>query len=149
MGQPIAMETSKSYKILPELKIVLDVFSGVTRLREMIEKFTAITSDPSYDPTFHYIGDLRETYVDISPAELKSYVEFLSNTVIAFGEQRAAILVSNPRDTALSYLLMNHTERLPFNISVYSGIKDAMFFVQIDSVHQELIEATLQELKAL
>jgi len=138
---------SAQYKILPELKIIIEYFSVVTTLYDMIEHRKILIEEINYNPNYNFITDFRDTYLDISDEEVLSYIEFVKKTPKMISKRKAAILTDTPEETAISSLYVLNLHDLPLIVNIFSIMDAAIKWVGLSLDDIVIVEKTINDLK--
>jgi hypothetical protein len=142
------MKKSAQYKILPELKIMIEYFSVETTLNDMIEHRKILIKDKDYNPGFNFITDFRDTILACSYDDILSYIEFAKKEPNMLGKRRAAILTETPNQTAISVLYVLNLHDLPFIVEIFSTMDAAIKWVGLSQNDKSIVEEIIKNMKA-
>ena len=135
------------YKIISELKIIVEYYSGVIRLVDIIEQRNILIEDPGFNPQFNMIFDFRDAHFDIMPQEIHDYVDYLKSKPKFLNRRFAAALAIKPNETAIFLIFISRTVTLPQHAQVFSTIDAAFNFVSVSHDDEKVVEEAFEELK--
>lgn len=141
------MRKSEQYRIIPELKIILEYFCGKTGLIDLVEHRKILIQDNDYDSNFNSITDFRDTDFVASRKDVAAYVEFTKSTPKMIGKRRAAILADTPQQTVIPAIYILKTQDLPFQIEIFSTLAAAINWVNLSDDDLETLEDILKEMR--
>ncbi len=141
------MIMTTQYKVLPELKIIIEYFSGATVLVDMIEHRKKLIEDNEYNSNFNFITDFRDAILIFSEEDVISYIDFARNTVNILGKRRAAILADTPNQSLVSNLYVLNIKDLPFLVEIFSTLDAALKWVRVSKDDKKIIEDTIKKMK--
>ncbi len=100
------MEKAFQYKILREHKLICQIYHGKIELNDVKAQMQKITSDPDFSPDLHLLTDLRDCELNLTPAEVTEYVNFLKLKLIHFkpSPHNEAFITSDSYTESLSIL---------------------------------------------
>ena len=117
------------YRIDPELRLVIAVFTGEVRYPELRAWHLELAERPDYDPTFKGIGDMRRASMAVSREELEALDQLNAERRLVTGMW--ALLVDSPNETALAMVYANvKKERHPMHY--FSTVEAASNYLGID-----------------
>lgn len=141
------MDKKTSYKILPELRLFLEYYSGPITLKELIGIKKKEITDKDYDPTFNAIGDLRDADFQVSVPDIVEYHDFVKNTPNVSGKRKTAMLTKTPSQVARSLLYQMESRDMPMSFRIVSVMASALEWVGLLPDYCEFIEETLRQMK--
>ena len=89
------MEKSVSYRIVPELKVILCHFQGAITLDDVVKINLQFINDKAFDLSFDVILDFRDSIALGYRMEVFEYVEFLKRTIKLKRRVKVAILTNS------------------------------------------------------
>ena len=117
------------YRIDPELRLVIAVFSGEIRYPELRAWHLEIAEHPDYHPSFSGIGDMRRATMEVTREELEALDQLNAERGLVTGMW--ALLVDSPNETALAMVYANvKKERHPMHY--FSTVEAASEYLGID-----------------
>jgi hypothetical protein len=140
------MRRLTNYKILPELKLILECCKGKAQVIDAIDLKKEELLDRDFDPNYNVIVDFREFEIQFkSDVENKiiDFVEFLKGTKT---QCRVSLLTDKPNQAVLSQLLKEFGSALPINFEIFSTLDGAVLFVKQTMNQFDLINTALEEL---
>ena len=96
------MRNSAQYIIHPELKVIVEYFSGLVNLYSMIDHQTALIKETLYDPGFNSVTDFRDANFEAKRDDVINYAKFTKSTPRMLGKRKAAILASTPQQNLIT-----------------------------------------------
>jgi len=141
------MIKSTQYKILPELKIMVEYFSLETSLKDKIEHRKIVIQDKYFNPNYNFITDFRDTHIDFSLDDVSAYIEFAKNATKMHGDRRSAILTNTPNQTVFSSLYILELKNEPTHVEIFLTMDSAIKWVGLSSIDIRKIESVINEMK--
>ncbi|SNR78538.1 hypothetical protein SAMN06265371_11346 [Lutibacter agarilyticus] len=141
------MIKTAQYKILPEMKIIIEYFSVETVLDDMISHRKVLIQDNNYNPNYNFVTDFRDTNLNFSESDLLSYIDFAKTYPNMAAKRRGAILTENPKQTVISHLFILNLDDLPFIVDIFSTMDAALRWVGLSSTYKEIIENEISRMK--
>jgi len=141
------MKSCAYYKIIPELKLVIEFFGGNITIEDVLNTKRQEIKD-NYDPNFNFIVDFREARNMLSEKELKEYINYVTQHQELTGNRKSAIISNTPIGlVTTSIYAMFGRSILPMDIRIAQNLTEAMEWTDIDWSHYELISKYLLEYK--
>jgi hypothetical protein len=137
-----------AYKVLPELKIIVEYFEGQIYLKDLIEFQLNQLNDKTCKIEYSDITDLRNAEFIVKKDDLKHYVDFIKENEEKQGNRRIAIIADTPFQTALTMLYSSYTESLMLNNKVFSTEEAAFKWLEIPENKFKLIRTAFEQLSA-
>jgi len=141
------MKNSAQYIIHPELKVMVEYFSGLVDLNIMIEHRKALIKENLYDPSFNSITDFRDANFNAKRDDVINYAKFTKATPGMIGKRKAAILANTPQQNVITKLYTLNTQELPFIIEIFYTMEAALNWIDLKSKDMDVIENTLLQMK--
>jgi hypothetical protein len=141
------MSNFSRYKVLSNMRLILESYSGDTTVEDLIRQKTAISKEPDYDPTYNIIHDFRESNMLIEIENGKQFLEFLKNSKSIYHKRKVAHLTKTPDQVAKTTLFTLLQDRNSVEFEVFSTELSAFKWIGIDLNNFELIDSYLQEMK--
>jgi P2-related tail formation protein len=141
------MKACSYYKIIPELRLVIEYFGGYLSIEDVLETKRQQIKD-NYDPTYNFIVDYREARNILDKNELKEYVNFVKQNKEFIGKRKSAIISNSTVSmvTTSIYAMYGRTA-LPMDIAIVQNLYEAMEWTEIDKSHYKLVYQLLTEYK--
>ena len=117
-----------SYKILPELKLIIQYLSGPVEGEDAIALVKKIRKDTGYDPVFNVLIDFRDitiTWNTNSSNSLTHFVSFMKESPDYMSGKKIVLLFSKPAQAVLSILLQKNYEAFPVTTDLYTTLEAA------------------------
>ena len=98
---PVAMK--HEYRIEPERRRMESRYRGDFDLKSFLRGLEKISRDPAFDPDYDTLVDLKECNLQIDVSDVETIAEIFDG-IYASGKGRTAVLLDDPRSTALAML---------------------------------------------
>lgn len=141
------MANYMSYKVLPDLKIIVEYFEGQINLQDLINFQLNQLKDESCRLDYNDITDVRNAQFVVLKDDLKKYVEFVRNSDAKQHNRKVAIIADNPGQTAITMLYSAYTENLALNNKVFSTIEAAIKWMGMPVDRLSSISDTIELIK--
>ena len=141
------MENCKLYRIVPELKIIIEYLSGDIKVTDFINHRIILIEDKDYNPNFNSIIDFGNTNFIGIREDIDAYVNFTRSTPKMIGKRRTAILANTPHQTVIPIVYHLEIQDLPLEIEVFSTLASAIKWVNLNANDLALIEFSLNEMQ--
>jgi hypothetical protein len=143
----LKMKKHVNYKILPELRLILECCKGEASVGETINMKKNELSDILYNPDYNILVDFQEfeTRIDAEINEsISSFFDFLRSIN---QKCRVAFLTSEPHQVVISMILKRLSSEMPvFRIDVFSTVEAAVRYLGIPAKNLALIKNKIIEL---
>ncbi len=136
-----------TYRILPELKINLEYYSGPTYLKDLIEIRRELIEEKALNPNFNFIVDLRDATFDLNSNVVDEFVNYVKSKTDLLWNRRTALLSLTPNQTAFSLLYISDLGNVPMKINSFYTMESAIQWVGLSSEDQPVIEKAIMEIK--
>jgi len=135
------------YLILPELKLIVEHWTGEYSFDEILELKNQEASDSDWSDSFNVLADDRETNFRIE-ALLNENAKYFSLSQKFIKKRKTALLTSLPKQVATSVLMQmyQHPEAL-VTVEIFSTVKAALRWLDVDITEWERINELLNQLK--
>lgn len=143
------MEKVGAYKIIYDRPLIVEYYSGVITVEDLIHFKNIIKEEPNYDLYFNTILDFRDCDLQIDKKGLAAIVDFLDSSFEKSGNRKVAYLTSKPNEvvSATLYSILVEKSKLSFITNIFSTLDAVIgFFGEKIITKKELIE-TFDELK--
>jgi hypothetical protein len=126
------MKKIVSYKIIPELRIIIEVFSGRISILDAIELKKREIEDKDYNFEYNFIVVVNEIETaDKSDFDFSKYFDTIKENNRIIGIRKSAILTSTPEQVVGGTLYELAARELPMNFKIVSTIKAAMNWINL------------------
>ena len=89
------------YVILPEVRCIVQRFTGMVTLGDVMEASARMWEDPMYDRHYDVLSDLRGAETSAVPRDVYDLLAFLRRPEVSVG--RCAAIFADRKGTALAY----------------------------------------------
>ncbi|MCU4176239.1 hypothetical protein [Carboxylicivirga sp. N1Y90] len=142
------MKKNITYKILPQINIVVEYFSGPIHISDMIAHKKDIIKNIEFYPNINFIADLRDSQLLYTKQELSEYVGFIKEEKKLNTHRKTAILTSTPQQVAQSTIYESLTKDLPIRFKIFSTLQATLEWVSVKKgLEFSMIEGTILKLK--
>ena len=143
------MRAIHNYKILEDLKLIIQHSKGNIKVDDYIKLKNQIVKDKSFDPNFDKIIDLREANLDsLSNNDLNKIAKWVNSNIVQQGSMMRAIITNNPNQVVKSMLFHMHEQIPEDTYKTFSSIQGAIEWLSLDGTSNELIYSTLSEFES-
>jgi len=108
------------YFILPEYRIIIESLHGPVDLRTLCALRRIEMRDPVFEAGFDIISDVRGANLNLSASDILQFAAHQKAIQWGNTPNKIAILAETPRQIALSYILLQKTNRSELNGGVFS-----------------------------
>ncbi|MBN2167116.1 MAG: STAS/SEC14 domain-containing protein [Marinilabiliaceae bacterium] len=137
-----------SYKIIPELKLVIEFYSGKIRINDFIELIEKEVKDERFNSKYNTIVSIDQADVDlINFSEAKNWVESVRSFEDYIGRRKFAIVTSSIKQVIISTMFVYEAKILPMQIKVFSSIEAALRWNLINSEEQSPVIKKIEMLR--
>ena len=135
-----------SYRILPELGLVVSCYCGAISENEIIALKQKILQDQGFKKQYNILDDFTETVFRITQESFFRVLSWLRENHAY--ERNSAVLTKTPEQVAI-ITLFNHYRKhiLPNKIKVFSTLPAAVRWVDGPEDQVNIIEKVLREMK--
>jgi len=135
------------YKILPELNLIIEYYCGKVNIDDIINHKKSEIEDIEYNPNYNFIGDLRDSELDVTQEDVFVYVSFLETNNKVSGQRKSAILTNTPNQVAFTSLFKHKSKKLPANNQIFSTLEAAMEWLNLSKNHLTHIMGIIENMK--
>lgn len=138
-----------AYKILPELKLIIEVFSGFLGIPDAIELKEREANDPLFSPNYNFIvvANLVRTSFD-TDVDFSHYIESLTRNKTMVAPRKSAILTHTPEQVVYSTLYKHAIQVLPINFKIVSTLNVALQWINLPITLEETIQNHIDAMMA-
>lgn len=141
------MPTFIDYIILPQEKLIIEYFSGMVSLKDVIAQKEKLIRNPNYNPGYNLIDDLRDAQFELIKEQVKGYVDYVFNNKKNIGKRNTAFVTSNPDQVVVSTLFESAKGELPINTMIVSTISTALKHVKISAAKTPIVLECIDKLR--
>lgn len=141
------MKFKASYKIIPELKLLLEYYEGFITLDSFLKYKNDLISDSAYNNSFCAINDLRNCTLAYNTEELKKYVEFAGKYEHGEDLRRSVTITNAPEQVVLSSMYAKHSHEVNDISFVVSSMLAAIEYLHLPVEQLDNLENILSELR--
>ncbi len=142
------MEYIHKYKILPELHLNIQVYTGNVTLQTLFESMNKLIDDPEYSETNNGIVDFRNAELIFQDKELESFIEYLIQQNITKSPRRVGLITQTPNQVVFTSLFTRLAKNtIVIDYQVFSTFKAAADFLDIPFSKRDIVDSTLKSLK--
>jgi hypothetical protein len=140
------MSYRSSYRILPELRLVVTRYSGKISEKEIIATKEAVRNDEAFRMEYNILDDFSGTDFNITRESFSNVLTWLKDHFS--WERKSAVIANTPSQVAniLRFDSLNR-DTLPMNIKIFSTFQAALQWIGIDKNENPQIDAILQLLQ--
>ncbi len=142
------MNRNVSYKILPELRLIIEYYSGIMEVDDIIELKRMEIKDEKYNPNFNFIVSITDIRIDrINQEAASKLVEFMKEDVKIVGKRRSAILTATPEQVAASIIHREESKELPIYFKTVSTVQAAIDWILLPKEYESTVVKNIELLK--
>jgi len=135
------------YRVLPDIKIIIEYFNGEITLNDIIENDKNIVIDKHYNLNYNSIIDFRDAQLMLSQDDIINYINFVNKNSEIVGKRKVAFLTSTPDHVALLTIYDMLGESLPMAYNIFSTMKASLKWVGVSISHIDLFEKYIEDFK--
>jgi hypothetical protein len=134
-----------SYKIIPESKIIIEVFGGKISIIDAIELKKKEVQDKEYNPNFNFIVSINELEFDTNfKFDFSKYIDIIKEDNKIKGIRKSAIITKTPQQVVASTLYELAASELPMNFKIVTTIEAALDWVNLSIDHKPTISENIE-----
>jgi hypothetical protein len=144
------MNSKNSYKILPDLKLILELFSTETSINDALELKKNEINNKDYNSSFNFIVVLHGSNSPVrleAENEIKIFIDSIKTNQEILGNRRSAILTHTPNQMVLGTFYESAAKDLPMNFEIFSTIQSAIHWIGLSSKDEPVIAKHIELLK--
>ena len=135
------------YKILPELDLIIEYYSGKINLDDIIGHKKLEIKDSEYSANYNFIADLRDSELDVIRQDIIDYLDFVEMNNKVSGQRKSAILTNTPNHAAITTLFRMNSKNLPINFEIFTTLEAAIDWINLSSNYYDNIEESIRNMK--
>jgi hypothetical protein len=141
------MKKFTSYKIVPELNLIIGNYQGNIGLKEVMLQTYSFTIDPDFNPEFNVLLDFRNSSAIAFRMDIDDYVRFLKKTLILKSKVMVGILYRTPNQEYLLKIYKGLGKFLNMEIGYFIQLEDCLNWMNFTETEKSFISKTLTNLK--
>lgn len=141
------MKKFTSYKIVPELNLIIGNYQGNIGLKEVMLQTYSFTIDPDFNPEFNVLLDFRNSSAIAFRMDIDDYVRFLKKTLILKNKVMVGILYRTPNQEYLLKIYKGLGKFLNMEIGYFIQLEDCLNWMNFSETEKSFISKTLTNLK--
>lgn len=126
------MKTIATYKILPNLKLVLENYIGDLHIDDYIAFKTKIINDTCFSSNFNFLISFKKTNFLINEKDIEKYVQFIDNQINNLGKRRSAIVTKTPNQVVKTTMYKMMQKNKTQQVDIFSTFAVALNWLEID-----------------
>ncbi|MCT4587972.1 MAG: hypothetical protein N4A71_09135 [Carboxylicivirga sp.] len=136
------------YKIIPELSLIIECYSGNVNSNEVIGLKRKQIKDKDYNCNLNTIAYLSDIVINqYSRPATKQFVNLLASNVNYAGNRKSAIITKSPVQVVVSTLYQLESKKHPMCYKTVSTIAAAMNWLLLPQECEPIISKNLESLK--
>lgn len=140
------MEKIIRYKILPELRLVIEFAQGDVFLEDSINLKKQQMKDENFDASYNFIVVANNANMNFNEEQIEAYVSFVKSQAALIENRKSAIITSTPDQVVVYTIYDIAVEMLPMNFQVVSTLETAMNWTNVPMEQLEFLKQTIKEL---
>lgn len=130
-----------AYKILPELKLIIEVLAGSLGIPDAIELKEREVNDSLYNPGYNFIvvANFVEATLD-TDVDFSAYIDTLTSSKKMVAPRKSAILTQTPQQVVFGTLYKHAIQTLPIDFKIVSTLKAALKWINLPMELEETIQ---------
>jgi len=137
-----------SYKIIPALGLVIEVFAGKISIMDAIDLKKKEIEDNDYNPKFNFIVVANEIEADDKlEFDFSKYIDLIKQENKIIGIRKSAILTATPKQVVGGTLYEFAASELPMNFKIVSTVKAAMDWINLSYDFESVVIKNIDNIK--
>jgi hypothetical protein len=141
------MATFTSYRILPDLGLILSNFQGKIKIGDVIQTNLQFISDKEYDSSYDLIMDFSDSIAIAYRMDLMEFVEFFKKSVKLKKRVRIGMIISSPNQNYLLDLYKPIANLLKMDVECFSDIDPCLTWLGYTENEQQIVKSNFQHIK--
>ncbi|WP_319592100.1 hypothetical protein [uncultured Draconibacterium sp.] len=127
------MDRYASYKIIANHKMIIEYYSGMISINDIMLLKDILSGESDFDTTFKILHDFREADFQMDTDDIDKLVNFYVGHKVS-GKRRAAYLTLKPNEVVYTTLFaMLVSKSLPINGKTFTTIKSAIQWLNVNN----------------
>ncbi len=141
------MPSFTSYRILPELRLILSNFQGKIKIGDVIQTNLQFISDKEYDSSYDLIMDFSDSIAIAYRMDLMEFVEFFKKSVKLKKRVRIGMIISSPNQNYLLDLYKPIANLLKMDVECFSHIDPCLSWLGYAENEQQIVISSFRNIK--
>ncbi len=137
-----------TYRIIQEININLEYYSGITNVNDLVELRGQLSHEKQLNNQFNFIVDLRDAIFDLHSNVVEDFISYVKSTKDLLWKRKTAILSSTPGQTAFSDLYISESYNMPMKVRSFSYLESVINWLELSSADKTLIENVIIDIKS-
>jgi hypothetical protein len=121
------VETKVKYKIISDLKLVLEFFSGPLCIDDIFFLKQIEIKDSDYDSNYNFIIDFTSAaFSKVSTTDIKGYIKYIQRNERIVGSRKTALITKTPEHVVKTMLYKDESKNLPIRYKIVSTLDAAL-----------------------
>ena len=134
-----------TYKILPELNLLLEFWSGEVTLENYIEYKKQVFKSEKFNPHIDTIADFRNSFLNVTENDILKLIEFHRQN--GFITDRISIhITQTPNHVLYSYLYAQNIHSSSVHVRTVTVFDSAIMILHLEK-HKAIISESFEELR--
>lgn len=116
------MHAKQWYTVLPEFKLVIEIYKGDLTYRDLTDLKAAEQNDSLFNGNYHMVMDLTKAEIKLSRPDFDIFISLMLSQNRLLKQKHIALITQTPDQYVQSYLLLEDA-KLPVNITIVSTIE--------------------------
>lgn len=142
------MEKHISYKILPDLKLIVCNYLGDISIRDVMETTLAFVKDPQFNPDFNVLLDFRNSSAIGFRLDIVDYVNFFKNNVTLKNKVQVGIAYSTPNQEFLLKVYKGFGKFMNLEIENFKQIEPCLTWLHFSESEAFFVMQVLDSMKS-
>lgn len=141
------MEKILNYRIIPDKRIIIEHFSGLVDVNDLIACQNNVSYHADYNPNFNVVIDFRDARLSLSEPDVLKYIHFVRSTTKIYGSRREAHITGSPHQVVAATMFEILKKDLPVNVKIVSTVGAAANWVGLDFNDIGMVEQAISTFK--
>jgi len=128
-----------TYKILPELKLVIELGYGTLNIENGISLKLKEVQDKDFNPTYNFLVIYTHCNIQISKQDIARYKELLEEHKEILGKRKSAMLTNTPNHVVFNLLYRKALKEFPMTFEIFSTLGAALKWLGVPNEYESKI----------
>lgn len=142
------MEKYTSYKILPELNLIVCNYQGEINITDVMNLTMAFVKDEHFNPDFNILIDFRHSSAIGFRLDITDYVNFFKNNVVLKNKVQVGITYSTPNQEFLLKIYKGFGKFMNLDIENFKKMEHCLVWLHFSESEASLIMQVLDSIKS-
>lgn len=143
------MDASASYRIIPELKLIVNVFSGSIMMNEIIDLNQKYIKDNLYNPTFNILNDFSDSIAIGFKMDLDDFWNFFKQEIKLTQRIKVGFILSTPNQRYLLALYKPIANLMKMDVGQFSNFDNYYKWMKFSDEDNQIIQSAIDSLKII